>query len=292
MHVGVVGLGPMGSALARRLLQAGHRVTVYNRTAKRAEPLVAEGAVLAPTPARAADNEAVITMLADDAAVLALVCGKDGVIEGLPRGAVHLTTSTISMALADQLTELHRDKGQVHVAAPVLGRPPAAEAGELFVMAAGEPADIERVRGVLDAIGQRVFVIGSRPTQAHLLKLCANFLIYSTIEQFAEVFALTEKGGIDGAAVFQMLTETFFGAPVHKNYGKLILERNFDPPGAKVVLGAKDMRLVLQAGEGLSVPLPFASVVRDRFLATIAKGESDLDFTVISRRAAEDGGLA
>jgi 3-hydroxyisobutyrate dehydrogenase-like beta-hydroxyacid dehydrogenase len=291
MNVGVVGLGPMGSAMARRLSHAGHRVTVYNRTVLRAEPLVAEGAVQAPTPVRAADNEVVITMLADDAAVMALVSGKDGVIEGLPHGAVHLTMSTMSVALADQLTDLHRAKGQLHVSAPVLGRPPAAEAGELFVMAAGEPAEIARVQPLLDAIGQRVFIIGPRPSQANLLKLCANFLIYSTIEQLAEVFALTEKGGIDRGTVYQMLTESFFNAPVHKNYGKLILERNFDPPGAKVGLGAKDIRLVLQAGEGLSVPLPFASVVRDRFLASIAQGESDLDFTVISRGAAKDAGL-
>jgi 3-hydroxyisobutyrate dehydrogenase-like beta-hydroxyacid dehydrogenase len=281
----------MGSAMARRLLQAGHRVTVYNRTATRAEPLVAEGAVLAASPARAADNEAVITMLADDPAVEVLVCGKDGVADGLPRGATHLTTSTMSVALTDRLTDLHVAKGQIHVSAPVLGRPPAAAAGELFVMAAGAPTEVERMRPVLNAFGQRVFVIGTRPSQANLLKLCANFLIYSTVEQLGEVFALVEKGDIDRAVALQMLTESFFNAPVHKNYGQLILERNFDPPGANVVLGAKDIRLVLQAGQDLSVPLPFASIVRDRFLASIARGESDLDFTAIARRAAEDGGL-
>jgi 3-hydroxyisobutyrate dehydrogenase-like beta-hydroxyacid dehydrogenase len=143
----------------------------------------------------------------------------------------------------------------------------------------------------MNAFGRRVFVIGTRPSQANLLKLCANFLIYSTVEQLGEVFALVEKGGINRAVAFQMLTESFFNAPVHKNYGQLILERNFDPPGANVVLGAKDIRLVLQAGQDLSVPLPFASTVRDRFLASIARGESDLDFTAIARRAAEDGGL-
>jgi hypothetical protein len=123
------------------------------------------------------------------------------------------------------------------------------------------------------------------------VKLCANFLIFSTIEQLAEVFAITEKDGIDRHKVFEVLTESFYSAPVHKNYGKLIVERAFDPPGAKVGLGAKDTRLMLAAGDALSVPLPFAAIVRDRFLATLARGEKDLDFACIARRADEDAGL-
>jgi len=291
MQIGVVGLGPMGAAMARRLLQAGHAVTVFNRTAARAEPLIAAGARRANSPAEAAAGDAVLTSLADDAAVEALVLGEGGVAAGLKPGAIHISASTLSIALADRLAEAHRERGQGYVAAPVLGRPPAAEAGALYVMAGGETAAIERVRPVLEAIGQRVFIVGTRPSQANLVKLCANFLIFSTIEQLAEVFAITEKDGIDRHKVFEVLTESFYSAPVHKNYGKLIVERAFDPPGAKVGLGAKDTRLMLAAGDALSVPLPFAAIVRDRFLATLARGEKDLDFACIARRADEDAGL-
>ena len=292
MRVGVVGLGPMGGAMAGRLIAAGHQVSVFNRTAVRAEPLVARGATQAATPAEAAANaEAVITMVADDAATEALVFGPDGLTAGLPRGGIHLAMGTISAALAERLTAEHATRGQVHVACPVLGRPPAAEAGQLFLMAAGPDAAIARVQPLLDAMGQRVFRVGEQPVQANLVKLCANFLIFSTIEQLGEVFALTGKGGVDRAVVFEILTNSFFGAPVHKNYGKLIVDGAFDPPGAKVTLGAKDTRLLLEAAQSLSAPLPFASVVHNRFLAAIAQGEKDLDFAVLGRHAGRDAGL-
>ncbi len=292
MRVGVVGLGPMGSAMAGSLLRAGHQVMVYNRTAEKAAPLVERGAALANSPAHAATRaEAVISMVADDAATEALVFGADGIAQGLPPDGVHLAMGTISAALADRITALHAERGQVHVAAPVLGRPPAAEAGQLFIMAAGPTEAIERVRPLLDAMGQRVFLVGQRPSQANLVKLCTNFLIFSTIEQLGEVFALTGKGGVDRETVFEILTNSFFGAPVHKNYGRLIVDGGFDPPGAKVSLGAKDTRLLLQAAEALAVPLPFASVVHNRFLTAIARGEKDLDFAILGRHAERDAGL-
>ena len=219
------------------------------------------------------------------------VLGPGGVAEGLPRGAIHLAMGTISAALADRLTAAHAARGQAHVGCPVLGRPPAAEAGQLFLMAAGPDEAIGRVSPLLDVLGQRVFRVGERPSQANLVKLCTNFLIFSTIEQLGEVFALTGKGGIDRATVFEILINSFFGAPVHRNYGKLVVDGNFDPPGAKVTLGAKDTRLLLQAAEALSVPLPFASIVHNRFLAAIARGEKDLDFAVLGRHAGRDAGL-
>ncbi len=291
MDIGVVGLGPMGAAMARTLIRAGHELTVWNRTPEKAEPLLREGARAARTPAEASDREAVLTSVADDEALSAVVLGRDGVASGLPRGAAHISTSTISIQLSERLAEAHRERAQAFVAAPVLGRPPAAEAGKLFVIAGGTSAAIDQVRPVLDAIGQRTFVFGEQPRQANLVKLCANFMIFSTIEQLSEVFAICAKGGVDKASVFEFLTNSFYTAPVHKNYGSLIVEEKFDPPGAKVTLGHKDNRLFLAAGEALSVPLPYASVLRDRFLTTIARGEASLDFTVLSRRAREDAGL-
>jgi 3-hydroxyisobutyrate dehydrogenase-like beta-hydroxyacid dehydrogenase len=291
MDVGVIGIGPMGGAMARSLLRAGHKVTVFNRTRARAEALRQDGATVAATAAEAAAREAVITMLATDDAVEGLVFGADGVLAGLPKGAIHISGSTISVDLSQRLEEAHASLGQGFITAPVLGRPPAAEAGKLFVMAAGEPGLIERVKPVLEALGQRLFIVGDRPFKANLVKLSCNFMIFSTIEQMAEIFALNQKGGVDKAVLFEVLTESFFGAPVHKNYGRMILDESYDPPGTKLGLGAKDNRLILEAAEALAVPLPFASILRDRFLASEARGDAGLDFCAIAKRSAEDAGL-
>ena len=291
MKVGFVGLGPLGAAMAGHLMKSGHTLTVWNRTAAKAEPFRALGARVAASAAEAAAGaEVVLSSLANDAAEEEVVLGPGGVVEGLGAGAIHVATSTISPALSARLAQAHADKGQRYVAAPVLGRPPAAAQGQLFVMAAGEPETVDAARPVLEGLGQRLFVVGEKPEQAHVLKLCCNFLIFSTIEQLGEVFALTQKGGLARETVFEVLTESFFTAPVHKNYGKLIVERAWQP-GVPVKLAVKDTRLLLQAGEALEVPLPFASVVRDRFLAALAQGEGDLDFAVLARHAARDAGL-
>jgi 3-hydroxyisobutyrate dehydrogenase-like beta-hydroxyacid dehydrogenase len=292
MKIGFIGLGPMGFAMAHRLRAAGNDLTVWNRTPDKARALVEAGARLGATPAAAAAaSEIVVSSVANDAALEAVTLGAAGIAEGLPKGALHISVSTVSIGLAARLASLHAERGQGFVAAPVLGRPPAAEAGKLFVMAAGEAASLERAAPVLNEIGQRIFIMGDRPEQASLAKLACNFLIFSTIEQFAEVFAVVEKGGLDRAKTFELLTESFFTAPVHKNYGKQILDRAYEA-GVKVTLGAKDTKLFLQAGEELSVPLPLASLLRDRFLAAVARGEADMDFTVIARQAAEQAGLS
>jgi 3-hydroxyisobutyrate dehydrogenase-like beta-hydroxyacid dehydrogenase len=281
----------MGGAIARNLVAAGHRVSVYNRTPARAEALVQAGARLALTPAEAGRNPVAITMLADDAAVEAIVMGEDGMAAGLAAGGIHVSMSTISVALADRLDSYHRERDQIFVAAPVFGRPEAAAARKLFVTAAGNDAAIAALRPVFDAIGQRLFVIGGRPSQACLVKLAGNFLITCVIESLAEIFALTRKGGVASEIVFDLLTETLFSAPVYKIYGKILLEERFEEVGFALPLGLKDNRLVQQAAEALSVPLPFAAIVRDRFLASIAKGDGDLDWSAFARRATEDAGL-
>jgi 3-hydroxyisobutyrate dehydrogenase-like beta-hydroxyacid dehydrogenase len=291
MKIGFVGLGPMGSAMAHRLIKAGHGLTVWNRTADKARPFAEAGARVAGTPAEAAGAaEIVISSVANDAALEAVTLGPEGIAAGLAEGALHVSASTVSMALVQRIASAHAQRRQDFVSAPVLGRPPAAEAGKLFVMAAGTASALERARPVFDVIGQRSFIMGERPEQANLAKLACNFLIFSTIEQFSEVFAVIEKGGVDRGKTFELLTESFFTAPVHKNYGKQILDRDYEA-GVKVTLGAKDTKLFLEAGEALAVPLPIASLVRDRFLAAVARGEADMDFTVIARQAAEQAGL-
>ncbi len=216
---------------------------------------------------------------------------RDGIADGLARGATHVSSSTISVALSRRLAEAHAARGQGYLSATVLGRPPAAAAGKLFMVLAGETAAVERVRPALDAMGQRIFVLGTDPAQSNLVKLSLNFLILSTIEQMAEVFALNDKGGVSPEAIFEILTNSFFDAPVHRNYGRLIVDGAFDPPGVPVTLAVKDTGLLLQAGDALGVPMPMGSLVRDRLLATVARGESGLDFAAIARRAREDAGL-
>lgn len=292
MKIGFVGLGPMGRGMARRLLDAGHSLSVHNRTAARADPLVEAGARRADTPADAArDAELVFSMLADDAAVDSLTLGEAGIAAGLPPGGIHLSCSTISVALSRHLAAEHAGNGQGYLSATVLGRPPAAASGELFVVLGGDAALRQRAQPALDALGQRTFCVGDDPAAANLVKLSLNFLIFSTIEQMSEVFALNEKAGLAPSLLLEILTESFFTAPVHRNYGKLIVDRAFVPPGGAMTLAAKDTALLLEAGDALRVPLPMGSLIRDRLLASLARGEADLDFAALSRRAREDAGL-
>jgi 3-hydroxyisobutyrate dehydrogenase-like beta-hydroxyacid dehydrogenase len=291
MKVGFIGLGQMGSAMAANLLKAGHEVTVYNRSRDKAEALAGEGAKVAATVADACGGEAVFTMLAHDDALSAVVHGDGGVLASLGKGAVHISASTISVAMSERLTKEHAAAGQRFVAAPVFGRPEAAAAAKLFVAAAGAPDAIEAVTPLFEAIGQRTFVLGEEPKAANLVKLSGNFLIASVIESLGEAMALVEKGGVDRHAYLDLLTSTLFNAPVYKTYGGLIADRKFKPAGFTAPLGQKDIRLALAAGEALNVPLPLASLLRDRFLTLLAHGGEELDWSAIGALAAKDAGL-
>ena len=291
MDVGFIGLGNMGQEMARNLIKAGNRVRAYNRTRSRADALLAEGAMLAERPADTCDSAVVISMLADDAAVENVVFGDGGVIGALPRNAVHVSMSTITVALSERLEAAHRGAGQRYVAAPVFGRPDAAAAAKLFIVAAGEPAALQQCRELFDAIGQRTFTVGDHPASANLIKLSGNFLIAATIECLGETVALMRKSGVDPRVFIEVITNTLFSAPVYKTYGGLIVEEKFEPAGFKMPLGLKDVRSVLLAAEAKSVPMPVASVVRDHFLAGIARGGADLDWSALSRVLAENAGL-
>lgn len=291
MKVGFIGLGQMGSAMAANLIKAGHDVTVYNRSRDKAEALAGEGAKVAATLAEACGGEAVFTMLAHDDALSAVVHGDGGVLSSLGKGAVHISASTISVAMSERLTREHAAAGQHFVAAPVFGRPEAAAAAKLFVAAAGAPDAIRTVTPLFDAIGQRTFVLGEEPKAANLVKLSGNFLIASVIESLGEAMALVEKGGVDRHAYLDLLTSTLFNAPVYKTYGGLIADRKFQPAGFAAPLGQKDIRLALAAGEALNVPLPLASLLRDRFLNLLAHGGEELDWSAIGALAAKDAGL-
>ena len=280
----------MGAGMAANLLGAGHEVTAYNRSQDKVEALVERGARAARTVAEACGGDVVITMLANDDAVEAVTFGEDGILAALPEGATHVSSSTISLALAERLTEAHAAAGHRFVAAPVFGRPEAAEAAKLFVVVAGEPVAVQALSPVFDAIGQRTFVVAEEPKAANLVKLSGNFLIASVIESLAESMALVQKAGVDKHDYLEVLTSTLFDAPVYKTYGGLLAREEFEPAGFAASLGLKDVRLVLAAGESLEVPLPVASLIRDRFLTLLANGGAHLDWSALGKVASWEAG--
>jgi 3-hydroxyisobutyrate dehydrogenase-like beta-hydroxyacid dehydrogenase len=291
MKVGFIGLGHMGAGMAFNLVSAGHQVTVYNRTPGKAEALIASGASAAANITDACQGNAVITMLANDEAVESVVLGHGGVVASLPRGALHVSSSTISVGLSQRLTEEHARKGQRFVAAPVFGRPDAAAAGRLFVVAGGERTAVEVASPLLDAIGQRTFVISDAPKAANLVKLSGNFLGASVIESLGEALTLIGKAGIDRQQYLEFLTSSLFDAPIYKTYGALIASGHFVPAGFAAPLGQKDIRLVLAAAEDLRVPMPLASLLRDRFLTLLAHGGEELDWSAIGTIPAVEAGI-
>jgi 3-hydroxyisobutyrate dehydrogenase-like beta-hydroxyacid dehydrogenase len=290
MKIGFIGLGQMGSGMAANLLKAEHEVTVYNRTAQKAAPLVASGAKPAANIKEACQGDAVMSMLANDEAASDTVYGEGGILASLAKGAMHISSSTISVALSEKLTADHAAAGQVFVSAPVFGRPAAAAAAQLFVVAAGAPNAVAVAMPALDAVGQKTFVIADVPKAANLVKLSGNFLIAAVIESLGEALALVSKGGIDKHAYLDIMTSTLFGAPIYKTYGSLIADQKFEPAGFAAPLGQKDMRLVLAAAEELRVPMPLVSLLRDRFLTLLANGGDNLDWSAIGGLAAKDAG--
>ncbi len=291
MKVGFIGLGQMGSGMAANLVKGGHEVTVYNRTPERMQPLVEKGAHSAARAADACRGEAVITMLADDTAVESVVFGEEGVIKNLGKGAIHVSMSTVGIALSEKLAGAHEEAGRRFVAAPVFGRPEAAAAGNLFIVAAGAPDAVGACMPLFDALGQKTFTFGNNPRDANLIKLSGNFLIASVIEALGEAMALVGKAGIDQHRFLDLLTSTLFTAPVYKTYGGLIASRHFEPAGFAAPLGHKDIRLTLAAAESLMVPMPLASLLHDRFLSLLAGGGQKLDWSAIAQLAARDAGL-
>ena len=290
MTLGWIGLGNMGRAMALNVLKAGHEVIVYNRTRSRAEGLAAEGARIAAAPAEAAAPW-VITMLADDQALEEVVFGSGRLLEAMAPGSIHVGMSTISVAMAKRLAHAHREAGQSYVSAPVLGRPEAAAAAKLFIVAAGPSEAVEECRRLFDVLGQRTYIMCEEAAAANLIKLSANFLIVAMIESLGEAFALIRKYGIDPQEYFEFLTTSLFDAPVYKAYGGRIAQDRYEPVGFRLPLGLKDIRLALAAAEALAVPMPTASLIRDQTLTAIARGGEHADWSFIARLAADNAGL-
>ena len=291
MNIGFIGIGRMAVGMVKNLLEAGHTVSVYNRTREKAEALAADGATVVDNVADAAANELVISMLADDRAIEDVVFADTGFLAALPQGAVHVSMATISEAMGRRLTQAHGAIDRAYVSAPVFGRPDAASAGKLFIVAAGSAAALETCEPAFAVMGQRTFVVGAEPVAANVVKITGNFMLASAIETLGEAFALARKYDIDAGELLELLTSTLFSAPVYKNYGAMIAEQRYEPAGFKLNLGLKDISLALEAAGAMSVPMPIASVVRDQCLTGIARGYQDLDWAALGRVCADDAGL-
>ncbi len=294
-EIGFVGLGHMGTAMAANLTAAGRRVIAYVRRPDQIGKLAAPG--LRPTTdiVDLLDCEVVINMLPDDAAVREIVFGRkdlglDGLAAGMMPGAIHLSMSTISTATASLVASEHARNGQGYVAAPVFGNPDAARARQLFIVAAGVPADVERCQPIFDILGQRTFVIGADPGDANLVKLLGNMMSATALEMLAEVVAVVRKRGLDPLPFIDVMTSTLFGGRVHKIYGDKIARQTYTP-GFVLPLVLKDVRLALAEAENAGVPMPSVGVVRDRLITGIARGYAELDWTALGLIAAEEAGL-
>jgi 3-hydroxyisobutyrate dehydrogenase-like beta-hydroxyacid dehydrogenase len=291
MDVGFIGLGHMGTPMALNLLKAGHRVTVYNRTYAKTQALASNGAQVAERIADACHGDVLVTMLSDDVAVEGVVFGDEGALSALGRKAIHISMSTISVVLSERLADAHQKAGQGYVSAPVFGRPEAAVAAKLFVIAAGADQMLARCQPLFDAIGQATFVVGARPSEANLVKLAGNFLIASMLESLGEAFALVRKSGIDPDRFLNILISTLFSAPAYRTYGAIIAEGKDPVEGFKMSLALKDMRLALAAADARIVPMPVASLIRDHFVEAVARGNGDADWSGLGRLAARRAGI-
>ena len=289
MKLGFIGLGKMGSGIARNLVRADFKVAVYNRTREKAEAI--EGARVADSPADACrDADAVMTMLADDAAVEAVVFGERGLASALCQDAIHISHSTISTALGRKLDREHSTRGQRYLSVPVFGRPEAAEAKKLVVVAAGAPETIDRARPLFDAIGRATFIAGTEPWQANAVKVCGNFMIASVLETFGEAFATLRKSGVEPHTFLEVMN-ALFNSPVYAGYGGAIADGRFQPAGFALKLGLKDVRLALAAAEECASPMPIASLLRDQLLSAIAHGQGEWDWSSVAAVSARNAGI-
>jgi 3-hydroxyisobutyrate dehydrogenase-like beta-hydroxyacid dehydrogenase len=293
MKIGFVGLGRMGQPIATRLLQAGHALALYNRTPNKATELVNAGAARAWSVADAcAGADAVLTMLADDDALRATALGAGGIVAHLAPGAVHVAMGTHGVDAIRELAAAHAERGQSLVAAPVLGRPEAAAAGQLGIVAAGPAEALERCRPLFAVIGRRTFDAGSDPAGASALKLANNFVLGCAIEAMAEAYALVRKNGVEPGVLHDVLTDGLFACPAYKTYARLIADEAWDQAGFTARLALKDVRLALAAGDAANVPLPGASLLRDRLLGALAHGDGERDWSVLALEQARASGLA
>ncbi len=293
MKVGFIGLGRMGSAMARRLVDAKHDVGVYNRSADKLKPLTDAGAKPLDSIKAAADyGAAVFTMLADDAALLEVVTKPGGLLQSLPKGGIHICAGTHSVAAMQNVKKLHADAGQVLIATPMLGRPELVASGTAGMLVAGDQDAVARCRPLLEAIPRRTFEAGPDPVAAAAIKIANNFVLGCAIEAMGEGFSLIRKYDVMPDVFLDVMTDGLFACSAYKVYGKIIAEERYQPAGQRAILGLKDANFALEAGGAVGVPLPSGNVWRDRLVGAIAHGEAEHDWAVMAKDQARASGLS
>ena len=291
MKIGFLGTGQMGTPMARRLMEAGHELSVWNRTEGRAEPLIREGAIAAATPAEAElGADAVITMLFDDAANEEVLFGANGLMDALSPGVLHISCSTIGVALSERLTREHARRGQQFVAAPVFGRPNVAAAGRLWIVVAGQEAAVARARPLFEPLSRGISVVGTEPRMAHALKLGGNFLISAMIHSLGEAFVYAEAQGIAPDTFLETVNSALFQSPFYASYGQVMLHPP-EQPGATIELGAKDLRLLREAAAGRHTRLSLADNLAEIFAQARQSGLGGEDWAVGQYRMAQRRGV-
>jgi 3-hydroxyisobutyrate dehydrogenase-like beta-hydroxyacid dehydrogenase len=292
MQVAFIGLGRMGQVMARRILDAGHDLAVYNRTMDKTKTLAAAGAKVLGSIAEAARyGDAVFTMLADDVALDDVVQQKGGLLQSLSRNGIHICAGTHSVDIIRKLEAAHTAAGQILLTSPMLGRPAVVESGQAGVVVGGPAASVERCRPVLAALGRRVFEAGTSPAAATAIKIANNFVLGCAIEAMGEGFSLVRKYGVVPQVFYDVMTDGLFASSAYKVYGKIIVDESYDKVGQMAVLGLKDANLALAAGEAVGVPLPSGNVWRDRLVGAVAHNDGDKDWAVMAREQARASGL-
>ncbi|MGZ3871786.1 MAG: NAD(P)-dependent oxidoreductase [Mucilaginibacter sp.] len=291
--MGFIGLGSMGTPMAKNLISAGYHLQVYNRTISKADQLDQEGITKYKTPADAADGvQVIITMLSEDEIVKETVMGEYGILRRLPKNSLHISMSTISPDTAQLLSKAHQDAGSLYLAAPVFGRPEAAAAKKLWICTSGNQQAKEIAKPILEILGQGIYDFGEDAAGANVVKVAGNFMIMASLEMMAEAFTLAEKSGLDRLKVSEFFTSTLFNTPLFQNYGKLIAGKQYQPVGFKSKLGYKDARIAFKLSQQAESPMPIASVVHNRLLSAVAKGWGDTDWVEgVARGVSEDAGV-
>ena len=282
MDIGFIGLGAMGSAMARNLAAAGHRVRAWNRSGG-----AIEGVTFVGDPGDVFAADVVLTMLSDDAAIREVIL-EAGLLDRASAGLVHVVSSTISVAFARELVAAHAEAGVGYVSAPVLGRPDVAAKGELNILVGGADAAIERIRPVLDVIGGRVWPMGEDASAANAAKIACNMMITMAIEAMAEAVVLTEANGLSRDTLFELILGTLFGSRSYQVYSANISAEAYDP-GFKATLGLKDLRLAREAAGGAQRTLPMLDAVHARMKETVDAGWGERDWSAMAKFTIERG---
>ncbi len=289
MRIGFIGLGNMGGPMAANLLRGGHELRVWNRSLAGAAKLIDLGAAAVATASEAFDADVAFTMLADDRALRDILIDS-GLLDRLAPPLIHVNMATVSVAFAEELADRWKSRGVAYVAAPVMGRPDAAAAAKLNILAAGPDAAIEAVQPLLALLGQKVWRLGEQAQRANVAKLAVNFLLASAVEALGEATVLAGAYGIEAQQLVDLITGSILPGPVYQGYGALIAQQRYEPAGFKAELALKDIRLALAAADAVSVPVPVGSAVRDSLTDAFAHKEGAMDLAVLGKVAARRAG--